>query len=490
MISSRNIEKVLISAMIILLLLVLFLFAFSQPHSDDFSYYSFIKNKSYSEASYFVYKYSGGRYFSTFLIFLSPLLWKSISGYQWLTALMFLAFIQCVFIAARYVFPESKNDKLAIRIAVYFLFIFIMFMPNLHEFAYWLCAEATYLSAAALWLLICALLCKLTRATFVHQKKQWFLLNLFILLALGCSEWVMLSLLLPLLLQAYYLKTKYNKIPIAYFISCATYLIATLLISISSGNMGRQEISPYSGNILLALGGGIYAGFSQLILWSPFLIPFSVLFTKLFKSYLLHHQDNVFLTAPFFNIKWLAAIILTAFFLSQIAVVAMTGSVPESRFQNLMLLFILTGIVFINYVALNNNQCFVTNKVLLNKLAFPVLITIFFVFPNNFKAAIIDVFSGSAYHFNLESKARYNTILSQKDSIIAVSPLKNRPKLLYYPSLSCQKLPDTADIPRLRLAEYFGKTWIYEYPCSVKTDTSKLKTYLKQLRNQYFNKNN
>lgn len=123
-------------------------------------------------------------------------------------------------------------------------------------------------------------------------------------------------------------------------------------------------------------------------------------------------------------------------------------------------------------------------------ISFVYLICIFIVIPNNAINALADVVSGNAQRFNEETKARYALIARTKAEIVSVPPITTRPKILYFPTLTCNVAADANDLPRLSLADYFGKKWIYEYPCNQNVPEYSIKEILKQKRHQFFSKQN
>lgn len=184
---------------------------------------------------------------------------------------------------------------------------------------------------------------------------------------------------------------------------------------------------------------------------------------------------------------------LIFFLLCQIIVVWMSGSTPEPRFENVLFLFLLLSFLFASQLMMQEqSEFFDMLKGKLHRgfktLSFIYLLCIFIVIPNNAINAMLDVMSGNARAYNQENIRRYSLITKSKGNIIGVPSIKFRPQIIYYPTLSCSTSIDTNDIPRRALADYFGKKWIYEYPCSVEIPDYSIKELLKQKRQQFFSK--
>lgn len=487
-----KIEWAIIVAASVLLLLLLILFAYSHPHSDDFSYYAFLSQKGYWDASQFVYQYSGGRFFATALIFFNPLIHGSIAGYQWLTASYFLAFVLSLFFFVQLLLRQYVPFK-----SVVFLFAFLLlsigsFLPSLHEFAYWLCAEATYLSAASLWLWSVVLHVYLANPS---QEKKWWLWLLLILntfALVGCSEVGMMLHFVPLIVHFLY-RRQYKRLQNkGFWLSTMSFIVLVLIVSFSSGNIHRHELTPFSGSLVLALSGGTYAAAFWLSKWAIIFMPI-VCFYILFFGHRLQNWSAKTSQFHFFTAKKVFISSLIFFWICQIAVVYVSGSTPEIRFENVLFLFLLLSFLFAAQLMMQEqSEFFEMLKGRLHRgfktLSFIYLICVFMVIPNNAVNALLDVVSGNAASYNAQNQERYQLIQQQKGSIIAVPAITAYPQLLYYPTLSCSPIPDNKDLVRNAFAEYFGKKWIYEYPCNSESRNYSIKEILKQKREQFFSK--
>lgn len=487
-----KIEWAIIVAASALLLLLLILFAYSHPHSDDFSYHYFLSHRSYLDASTFVYEHSGGRFFSTIIIFLNPLIHQNIAGYQWLTAGIFATFIVSLFFLLRILLRRHVATKSIIFLFAFLVLSFCSFVPNIHEFAYWLCAEATYLLAATLWLWSIIFHSLLAQTKHQHKVWLWILAIVNTIALVGCSEAGIMINVLPVFLHFLYRRQFGTLAHKGFWIATIIYLVVSLTVIFSGGNLHRHGLSPFSGNLLLALSGGFYAAGFWLSKWALIFMPIVCFYILIFGHRLKSWTAQICQFKIFRAKKVFISSLL--FFLScQILVVWMSGSTPEQRFENVLFLFLLLSFLFAAQLMMHEQvEFFDMLKGKLHRgfktLSFIYLICIFIVIPNNAVNALGDVLSGNAIRFNEETKARYTLIATAKEDIIAVPPISSRPKTLYFPTLTCKREVDSNDIPRLSLADYFGKKWIYEYPCIQNIPDYSIKELLKQKRYQFFSK--
>jgi hypothetical protein len=487
-----KIEWAIIVAASVLLLFLLILFAYSHPHSDDFSYYYFLTHRNYADASAFVYNYSGGRFFSTILIFFNPLLYNSITGYQWLTASFFVCFVFSLFCFLYIILFKATQLKSIVFLFAFLLLAFCSFLPNIHEFAYWLCAEATYLLAVTLWLW--SIILHSTLANTKHQNKWWLWLLLAVntVALVGCSEVAMMINFIPWLLHYLYRYQYLNLSHKGFWITTILFFGVCFIVSFSGGNISRHGLTPFSGNVFLAISGGFYSAAFWLSKWAIVFVGVVCFYILIF-GHRLKEWTTMIRGFKIFKSKVIFVSSIIFFLMVQILVVWMSGSTPEMRFENVLFFLLLISFLFSAQLLMNEQSDFfdmLTGKLHrgFKTLSFIYLFCIFIVVPNNAVNAMFDVLSGSAYHYNQENKQRYLQIKRSKDSIVAVLPIIARPQILYFPTLTCNQSPDPNDLPRLCLANYFGKKWIYEYPCNTELPNYSIKEILKQKRQQFFSK--
>lgn len=487
-----KIEWLILGAATLLLLLLFVLFAFSHPHSDDFSYQYFLQHKGYWNATKYIFTDSGGRFFSTFLIFLSPLKNHSIEGYQMLTSGLFLFFVASLYAFLYLLLRSSIATKNIVFLFAFCSLALFSFIPNLHQFAYWLCAEATYLIAAALWLW--SVVFNVLLAQPKHEKKWWlWLLTILISTALvGCSEVAMLLNIIPLSLHYFYRKQMKTVMPKGFWLLSIIFFIVVFATVFSGGNLNRHHSTPFSGNILLAFSGGFYAAGFWLSKWALIFMPITCFYILVFGHHLRSWAASV-ARFTFFKAKTIFISSILFFTAAQILVVWMTGSTPELRFENVLFLFLLLAFLFAAQMMRHEQaEFFDMLKGKLHRgfktLSSIYLLSIFLVMPNHFADAFWDVTTGNAMKFDKENIERYALIAHCPDSICAVPPIMTKPQILYFATLTCDSKIDETDIPRIGLADYFGKKWIYENPCNQTQEEYNIKTILKQKREQFFSK--
>lgn len=459
-----------------LLLLLLFLFPFSHPHSDDYSYNQFLQEKGYLAATAYVFTHNGGRFLATAILFMSPLGTKLPEAYPLLNAALLIAFV----IAAALFWRVLSGKRHFILSTACFLLCYLSFLPDLHEFSYWLAGAATYLSAATLFLTLCSLHLLLLRPQYENCRILWITSALNTLLLCGCSEAGLLMVLIPQSLHLHWRRQQKLRLRNIHILS-VLWLLTSIVIVLSPGSMHRHTQTPFSGQALLTLGGGLYASLYWLLQWSLPLLVAGLAYATLVAPLLTKRTQAL---TTYIHPKTLLAASLLFFYACQAAAVWMSGSMPEERYENLLFLAALT--LTLLQVQLWVNRREKPEKPYVLKASALSLISALLLLPNNFTKAAHDLISGSAVKFHQQTLQRYQLLRNDTSDISKVPAVTAEPNLLYYPALSCDSVADQKDVPRRAMAEYFGKKWIYEYPCRPKKSESAFKTLLKQKRKDWF----
>lgn len=484
-------EWAILGAASSLLLLLLILFSFSHPHTDDYSYNYILQTKGYAKGLEYLFQYNTGRFFSTLVIFQNPLKFHSIIGYRWFTAGLFVFFILSLFLFFRILLHQYIASKNIVILFAFVCLCFCAFMPNLHEFCYWLCGEATYLLAAAFWLWAIVLHCLLLQKKYENNPLIWTFAILISFAIAGCSEVGIFLYSLVLLLSYFYRRQFRGSNNRLFYLSCILFGAIIVFVFFAKGNLNRKNNTPFSGHVLLALSGGFYATGFWLSNWAIIFFPAICFYVLIFGHRLVGWAEKLS-SFRFFKAKTVFISSLLFFLLCQILVVWMTGSTPEQRFENVLFLFLFLAFLLAAQLMMHEQAEFfaMLKKGNIHRgfktLSFVYFISIFMVVDNNFYFALFDIFSGRTQQFAAENSKRDERILLAKDSILGVSSLNAQPKLLFAPVFSCSSRVDENDVPRMATANYFGKKWIYEYSCNTETPEYSIKEILKQKRKQFF----
>ncbi|MBL7713426.1 MAG: hypothetical protein JNL13_13220 [Chitinophagaceae bacterium] len=483
-------EWAIIAGTLVMLLLLLILFGYSHPHSDDYSYHRILEQKGFLDGSIYLFRSNTGRFLSTALIFLNPMRTQGIAGYQWLTASLFAVFVLSLFALLYRLLNRFLAFFSILGLSAFILLIFCSFAPDLHEFCFWLSAEATYLAAATLWCWGIILHTLLPEQRYRNNSFMKILALLHAVAICGTSEAGIFLYALVLCVAALYRRRHPGRSDRFFYGIVAVFALSAIGVLTAAGSQNRFGQTPFSGHLLLAIGGGLYASFYWLMQWLLVLVPAVLLYLSVWGRRLLPWSAFASNSGIFRSQKVLSAG-LSFFVLCQMAAVWMSGSMPEERYENVLFLFVLLLCCFAAQLFFyEQGQYFIPLADAAGKRgragAMLYLLAIFCSWPNNYSKAVLDTCSGAAAGFYNENRQRDASLAAQSGDLVVTTPLIHQPALLYYPLFSCDSVADEQDIPRLALANYFGKKWIYEYPCSPEAKTYSLRDILKQKRQEFF----
>lgn len=477
-----------------MLLLLLILFGYSHPHSDDYSYHQILEQKGFRGGSTYLFNNNTGRFLATALIFLNPMKACGIAGYQWLTASLFAGFVLSLFALLYRLLNRFLAFFSILGLSAFILLVFCSFVPDLHEFCFWLPGEATYLSAAILWFWGIILHTLLLEQRYRNNSFIKMLALLHALAICGVSESGIFLYTLLLCVAALYRWRHPGRTDRFFYAIVAAFVLSAIGVLTAAGSQNRFGQTPFSGQLMLAIGGGLYASCYWLMQWLLVLVPAVFLYLSVWGHRLLP-WSALASSSGIFRSKNVLAAGLSFFVLCQMAAVWMSGSMPEERYENVLFLFVLLLCCFTAQLFFyERGKYFIPLADVAGKRArigaTLYLLALFCSWPNNYSKAVLDTCSGAAAAFYDESRQRDASLAATQADIAAVKPLMHRPVLLYYPLVSCDSTLDEQDIPRLALANYFGKKWIYEYPCSPEAKAYSLRDILKQKRQDFFPEKN
>lgn len=113
------------------------------PSVDDYSFANITDDHGYFGAQIHWFTTWTGRYFSTALLSISPILLKSFFLYQLVSLLVFIGSLHSLYFLIKCLSPISKKSHIFI-LALVSLLSFLSFMPDITEAFYWFPGSATY----------------------------------------------------------------------------------------------------------------------------------------------------------------------------------------------------------------------------------------------------------------------------------------------------------------------------------------------------------
>ena len=132
-----------LSFSLLLILPFLILTFYTNPSIDDYAFPYYVLKLGFWETQFNWYTTWTGRYASSFILSLHPLLFNSLLTYKLLAFFLFILTTHAVYRFLLSLFFTSQKQA-SLILALVFTFVFINGMPNITQGFYWLTGSVTY----------------------------------------------------------------------------------------------------------------------------------------------------------------------------------------------------------------------------------------------------------------------------------------------------------------------------------------------------------
>ena len=425
--------KNVILVLVAFLLLIPFIFIsnYNNPSSDDYHFVFYTTTLGFWEAQVHWYLTWIGRYFSTFILSLHPLLIKSTLLYKVTPIVIIFLSIHSVY---RFINTLIKTKTIALFLAFYVLFYYLTQMPSLVQGIYWMPGSITYQLPNILFLY---LITNFINEFFYYEITKYNpIINAALIVAIiGSNETSMVQLVvfIALVFMTYFFKYKeINKTLVGYLILS---ICCFSIVYFAPGNQYRYE--SFMGVENHQFFETILNSFKQASIQSYTWI-FS--FPTLLLSILLYLTFKRFkISKNKINLQRFLWIFLIGFLLLSVGYStgfwSMGAIAPERTINVIFWLFI---IVFVLLLFILSNIEFYKIQVSINKhyykLAFVLIISSLasaFFSNNNFSTVMQDLQTKKAYQYNMSFNQREEMLFSSLKDTCIVSNLSAYPSSIF-----------------------------------------------------------
>ncbi len=430
--------------------------AYAQPSADDWYMAAHTMDKGFWRANVEMYLGQSGRFFSSCLLFLHPMLLSFAAFKVWCLALILGLGFSLRWAVGGW-FPEARNAW-KWMLAVLLLVLFFWDMPSTAQGLYWGTGAAGYTLPGVLSLCLAGMFgrCSLT----VEWRPRPALLILASLTAIaitGCTEVAMALLLAHVCMLNAVFFWRHRVVSRPLLILLVATLVGVAAVILTPGNANRQtwyqsEVAHVPAPALLM---ALKLGVRHVAMWLVF-VPF-------------------FLFSLVFAGAWPAALEISrsrAWELVVIALVLMTGTVFGGFFLgtwsmgaaiplraiNLVLLFFIIDWVILLVGIIGLLRAW---EVEIPRAGSVLCVSAFLIFcanaqmspGTNVKAAWRDLLGGGAARYDHESTARHAFIRGSQEQDVLVPALTARPTTLFFNDLT----PDPTNWRNTGCASFFKK---------------------------------
>ena len=430
---NNKVKNVILGLVAFLFLLIPFIFIshYNNPSSDDYHFVFYTTTLGFWEAQVHWYLTWVGRYFSTFILSLHPLLIKSTFLYKVTPIVIIFLSILSVY---RFINTLIKTKTIALFLAFYVLFYYLTQMPSLVQGIYWMPGSITYQLPNILFLY---LITNFINEFFYYEVNKYNpIINAALILAIiGSNETSMVQLVvfIALVFVTYFFNYKeINKTLVAYLILS---ICCFSIVYFAPGNQYRYE--SFMGVENHQFFETILNSFKQASIQSYtwiFSFPTLLLSILLYLTFKRFNKNKVKISLQ--NFYW---IFLVGFLMLSVGYStgfwSMGAIAPERTINVIFWLFI---IVFVLLLFLLSNIEFYKIQVSINKhyykLVFVLIISSLasaFFSNNNFSTVIQDLQTKKAYQYNVSFNQREEMLFSSLKDTCVVSSLSAYPSSIF-----------------------------------------------------------
>lgn len=431
-------SKKTITALLLTLLILPFVINcfFAYPQTDDFAYSVAARSLGAFKAQYDCYMNWSGRFTSTALLSINPLVYDSLAGYRLIFALLIAAQLGSLYLLTHALTKRTLAWQEKLIFSLVLFFVYLDQMDDLRSGLYWMAGVVTYQIAETimiLWLSLVLLIDQNQEYDNLWNKGAVLVLSLF----LGGTNEVVLSLTflfsMVLISYQYALKKRVTRFNVATLVAVATGSCLGLL---APGNFARMK-SDYDShrNIWSIAWNACKASLASMEVWMTYPVTL-ILVAAVFFTVTSRPQ----LRAVFAGIKVLysTCVLLLVVFVGFFIPYWGTGMYPQNRVLNMIYFFFMIGFM-INVAVIFSKFGEAASAFLRNIPTKPsIMITAAFVVvlfglqTSNFMTVTKDLLSGDSLRYSREMEQKQSQIIQCATSDCTTEDVTTRPASLYF----------------------------------------------------------
>jgi hypothetical protein len=421
-----NIQMLFLGALVILPFL--FLCLFNHPSADDYCNTNLTLDMGIGNANIYLYKTWTGRYSSTLLLTINPLIFHSFWGYK-----MISFFIIAITIGVNFLLISMiiNSSPLMIKMCLTVLLTIIYFLdvPNSIQAFYWMASTLSYQLSGCLIILWIYFFIKHQSSSKSNSPFYYTLVIMFLsIVIIGMNEISMVILdcfVLAVLLFRIYQKKYYDY---SYYLIFSAMLIASYFSFIAPGNAIRSQFFEGNHNLLKSLIGSFYniSTFFRTFFMNLIFLAFFVI-ALLDNKIVAEIKKRILPGNPLMVLSMLVTLLFISFFPGWWS---MGGTVPDRTLGHIYHIFLIGWLYFIfsSYCWFINFELTINKYVILTVWSLFLIITIS---NKNLKTAYEDLISGKASRYDHDMKKRYELIKASTENDLLVPAIENPPVSIY-----------------------------------------------------------
>ncbi len=408
---------------------------FAYPQTDDFMYSHIARDMGFLKSQYHWYTTWTGRFMSTALLSVNPLVYNSLVGYKLAIALLIIAQLVSIYLLSDVLTKKTLSWQENLIFSLALLFAFLDQMDDIRSGLYWMAGVITYQVAMTLMILYFTLTLFINQD---HKNDNLLFKSVVILIALligGTNEIVSV---LVLLITAFITIYNYTVKKIISRFQIATIIVVTIstcLGLLAPGNFARLHEYGERRNLFISACDALTSSLSSLEVWitSPLTM---ILMCMIFV--IVIGKPHLKMMFGCFNIVSSVCIFLLMIFICFFIPYWSTGMPPQNRVLNMIYLLFLIGwminlaIIFAHFEETILKQI---KKIPIKTGCVVGALYLFILFSlgtSNFILVTKDLLSGASFRYNAEMQVRESQIINSDSDICSLKNITNTPRSLFF----------------------------------------------------------
>lgn len=424
-------DNFIISIGILSILPFIIISFFNNPSADDFCFNCKSRDLGFWNAQLSWYNDWIGRYFSSAVLSIKPLVSNSFLIYKIIPVILLTSLFTSIYYLSSLLFVNLKKKDFFI-LTFFILTLYLIQMPSISQGFYWLAGSITYQLSNILAILLFYFLIKLIET---NERKYLILSIIFAFFVIGSNEASMLLISFLIGVIFIFKSIQQKKINFSILILLIFVIIFSAIVIKSPGNAIRASNYINKNQIFYAIYKSILAVKSYLGIWLPFIIVFTFIFFDYFNKKIEIKTSKIFKVNPIIVFLIVFSIPFIGFFTGYWSI----GRTPPFRTINVIYFYFLIGLIYLAFVLFfklkQSNDNFITFSKWVKYSLF-IIIFIQLGQENNIRTAYSDLFSGKASNYDLELRNRYKIIQNSSNDILHVPELTSTPTTIFCGDIS------------------------------------------------------
>lgn len=430
---------------------------YAYPQTDDFMYAVIARDMGFIKSQHHWYVSWTGRYTSTALLSVNPLVYNSLLGYRLLFAIFIMMLLTAIYALSAVITKRTLSWQENLLFSLTLLFAFFDQMDDIRSGLYWMAGVATYQVATTLFFFFMALYLRTAQAYPMPLQK--IALILLALLLGGTNEVLMVLLAAFVTIHCINVYVRKKAVTPFQIITCCTAVAASSCGLLAPGNFVRLKEHADRQGLVMFIWNVLHRVMTDIGAWvtSPLIL---ILTAMVFWGIRSKPQLRLLLSG--FKVGYALSMQLIITFVSFFIPYWSTGMAPQNRVLNMIYVLFLVGwmvnlaIIFTHYEKIIS---LVVQKIPGSTGCVVIilyLVGLFALGTSNFMTVAKDLCSGDSSRYSAEMQAREAQLVNSAQENCTLDNISTAPRSLFFFFIGYDK----DNWVNHWYAKYFGKSSI------------------------------